>query len=224
MPMPRVFVIPDMSPNAFATGRGPSHAAVAATEGILQVLNERELEGVIAHELTHVRNRDILVSSVAATIAAAIMMLARMAQYAALFGGGSRDDDREGGNPLGLLLTVILAPLAATLIQAAISRSREFAADAGAKAPGRQPLRPGGCAEEDRSGGQAGPARREPRHRAHVHHEAVLGPGAVVAVQHPPAHREADPGAAAHGVIASPRRGGCSSRSARGGFSAVARP
>jgi heat shock protein HtpX len=129
MPMPRVYVIPDMSPNAFATGRNPKHAAVAATEGILRVLDERELEGVIAHELAHVQHRDILISSVAATIAAAIMMVARIAQFAAIFGGG-RSDDREGANPIGLLATIILAPLAAMLIQAAISRSREYAADA----------------------------------------------------------------------------------------------
>jgi heat shock protein HtpX len=130
LPQPRVYVIPAMSPNAFATGRNPSHAAVAATEGILRMLNEQELEGVLAHELTHVRHRDILISSVAATIAATIMMVARMAQFAALFGGGSRDD-REGSNPLALLAMIIVAPLAAMLIQAAISRSREFAADAG---------------------------------------------------------------------------------------------
>jgi heat shock protein HtpX len=131
LPMPRVYVIPDPSPNAFATGRNPAHAAVAATEGILRVLRESELEGVIAHELSHVKHRDILISSVAATLGAAIMMLARMAQFAAFFGGGRRDDD-EGSNPIALLATIILAPLAAMLIQAAISRSREFAADAGA--------------------------------------------------------------------------------------------
>ena len=130
LPEPRVYVIPSASPNAFATGRNPSHAAVAATEGILHILDERELEGVIAHELAHVKHRDILISSVAATIAAAIMMVARMAQFAAFFGGG-RDNDREGANPIGLLFMIILAPLAAVLIQAAISRSREFAADAG---------------------------------------------------------------------------------------------
>ena len=130
--MPKVYIIPDQSPNAFATGRNPSHAAVAATEGILRLLDEREIEGVIAHELAHVKNRDILISSVAATMAAAIMMVARMAQFAALFGGGGRSDDREGGtNPIALLATVILAPIAAMLIQAAISRSREFGADAG---------------------------------------------------------------------------------------------
>jgi heat shock protein HtpX len=133
LPMPKVYIIPDPSPNAFATGRNPSHAAVAATQGILQVLSEHELEGVIAHELAHVKHRDILISSIAATMAAAIMMVARMAHFAALFGGyGGRGEDRErGNNPIALLATIILAPLAAFLIQMAISRSREFAADAG---------------------------------------------------------------------------------------------
>lgn len=132
LPMPRVYVVPDASPNAFATGRNPSHAAVVATEGLLRLMDEREIEGVMAHELAHVKNRDILISSIAATIAAAVMMVARMAQFAAMFGGAGRsDDDREGGmNPIALLATMILAPLAAMLIQAAISRSREFAADA----------------------------------------------------------------------------------------------
>ena len=130
LPMPKVYIIPDPSPNAFATGRNPNHAAVAATQGIMQVLSEPELEGVIAHELAHVKHRDILISSVAATIAAAIMMVARMAMYAGMFGGGR--DDREGGsNPIALIAMIFLAPLAAGLIQAAISRSREFAADAG---------------------------------------------------------------------------------------------
>jgi len=131
LPMPKVYVIPDPSPNAFATGRNPSHAAVAATEGILRLLDQHELEGVMAHELAHVKNRDILVSSIAATMAAAIMMVARMAQFAAIFGGGSRDDREGGSNPIALLATVILAPIAAMLIQAAISRSREFGADRG---------------------------------------------------------------------------------------------
>ncbi len=131
LPMPKVYIIPDPSPNAFATGRNPAHAAVAATEGILRVLSGPELEGVIAHELAHVKNRDILISSVAATLAAAIMVVARMAHMAALFGGYGNRDDRGGGtNPVALLATMIVAPLAAMLIQAAISRSREFAADA----------------------------------------------------------------------------------------------
>ena len=133
--MPRVYVIPTPSPNAFATGRNPSMRRWRPPRASLRLLDERELEGVIAHELAHVKHRDILISSVAATIAAAIMMVARMAQFAAFFGGmGGRDNDREGTNPIGLLLTMILAPLAAMLIQAAISRSREFAADAGGAA------------------------------------------------------------------------------------------
>jgi len=130
LPMPKVYVIPDPSPNAFATGRNPSHASVAATEGIVRILSEPELEGVMAHELTHVRHRDILISSVAATIAAALMMFVRMSAW---FGMGGRDD-RQGSNPLALLAMLILAPLAAMLIQMAISRSREFAADAGGAA------------------------------------------------------------------------------------------
>ena len=131
LPMPKVYVIPESSPNAFATGRNPQHAAVAATEGIMQALAPHELEGVIAHELAHVRHRDILISSVAATIAAAVMMVARMAMYAGMFAGGR--DDREGGsNPIALFAMMIFAPMAAMLIQMAISRSREFAADAGA--------------------------------------------------------------------------------------------
>jgi heat shock protein HtpX len=133
MPMPKVYIIPDASPNAFATGRNPEHAAVAATEGVLQLLNDNELEGVIGHELSHVRHRDILISSIAATLAATIMFVARQAQWAAMFGGyGGRDDGRDRGtNPIALLALIILAPLAAMVIQMAISRSREFSADAG---------------------------------------------------------------------------------------------
>ncbi|HEX2457462.1 MAG TPA: zinc metalloprotease HtpX [Vicinamibacterales bacterium] len=129
LPMPKVYIIADPSPNAFATGRNPEHAAVAATEGILQVLSEHELEGVIAHELAHVKHRDILISSVAATLAAAIMMIGRMAMYAGIFGG--RDDRNHSSNPIAMLAMMILSPIAALLIQSAISRSREFAADAG---------------------------------------------------------------------------------------------
>lgn len=134
LPMPKVYIIPDASPNAFATGRNPSHAAVAATQGIMQILSERELEGVIAHELAHVKHRDILISSIAATLAAAIMFAGRMAMYANMFGGGRHDDRDEGTNPIAMLAMMILAPMAAMLIQAAISRSREFSADAGGAA------------------------------------------------------------------------------------------
>ena len=125
LPMPKVYIIPDPSPNAFATGRNPSHAAVAATQGIMQVLSDSELEGVIAHELAHVKNRDILTSSIAATIAATIMFASRMAMFT-----GGRSDDDDGGNPIVMLAMMILAPIAALIIQMAISRSREFSADA----------------------------------------------------------------------------------------------
>jgi heat shock protein HtpX len=130
LPMPRVYIIADPSPNAFATGRNPEHAAVAATEGIMRILSEHELEGVIAHELAHVKHRDTLTSTIAATLAAAIIGLGRMAMYAGMFGG--RDDQRgSGSNPMALLAMMILAPLGAALIQAWISRTREFAADSG---------------------------------------------------------------------------------------------
>jgi heat shock protein HtpX len=129
IPTPKVFVIPSESPNAFATGRNPEHAVVAVTQGILQLMNDQELEGVLAHELGHVKNRDILISSIAATLAGAIMMLASMARWAAIFGGFSRDDD-DGGGVFGLLFMAILAPIAAMMIQMAISRTREYKADA----------------------------------------------------------------------------------------------
>jgi heat shock protein HtpX len=129
MPMPRIYIIPTDTPNAFATGRNPEHAAVAATQGILRILNEEELEGVLSHELAHVRNRDTLISTVAATLAGVIVMLARMAMWMPFFGGGGRDEEDRGGGALGFLLLAILAPIAATLIQLAISRSREFQAD-----------------------------------------------------------------------------------------------
>jgi len=129
LPMPRVYILPEEAPNAFATGRNPQHAAVAVTQGILRLLTPEELEGVLAHELSHVKNRDILISSVAATLAAAIMVIANMARWSAIFGMGGRDD-REGPNPIVLLATAILAPFAAMLIQLAVSRSREYQADA----------------------------------------------------------------------------------------------
>lgn len=137
IPMPRVYLIPSETPNAFATGRNPQHAAVAVTEGILRLLDEAELEGVLAHELSHVRNRDVLIATIAATLAGAITYLAHMAQWAAIF-GGRRDDEEEGGGVVGTLLMAILAPIAAMLIQLAVSRAREFQADAsGARLAGK---------------------------------------------------------------------------------------
>ena len=131
LPMPKVYVIPENTPNAFATGRDENHAVVAVTEDLLRILNREELAGVIAHELAHIKNKDMLISSIAATLAGAIVMLANMAQWAAIFGGGDRDRDDEGGGIVGLIAMAILAPLAATIIQMAISRSREYLADAG---------------------------------------------------------------------------------------------
>lgn len=127
IPMPKLWLIPDMSPNAFATGRSPSHASVAFTAGILELMTDRELEAVVAHELGHVLHRDILISSIAATLAAALTRLAYMGMF---FGGGGRDDEDRRGGALGGLLTMILAPIAAVLIQMAISRTREYSADA----------------------------------------------------------------------------------------------
>jgi heat shock protein HtpX len=138
IPMPRVYLIPTDTPNAFATGRNPQHAAVAVTEGIMRILDEDELEGVLAHELSHVTNRDVLISTIAATLAGAITYLAHMAQWAAIFGGRSQDDEEGGGNPLVMMLFAILAPIAAMLVQFAVSRAREFQADAtGARLAGR---------------------------------------------------------------------------------------
>jgi heat shock protein HtpX len=128
LPMPKLYITPEQSPNAFATGRNPAHAAVAVTEGLLQLMDERELEGVVAHELGHVLHRDILISSIAATLGAAITMLARMAMW---FGGGSRDDE-DRPNPMAAMAMMILAPIAAMMIQMAISRTREYSADAAA--------------------------------------------------------------------------------------------
>ena len=137
VPMPRVYLIPSEQPNAFATGRNPEHAVVAVTEGIMRILDDEELEGVLAHELAHVTNRDVLISSVAATLAGAITYLAHMAQWAA-FWGGSRNSDDDGPSPIAVLAMAIIAPIAAMLVQLAVSRSREFQADAtGARLVGR---------------------------------------------------------------------------------------
>ncbi len=140
IPMPKVYIVDEDTPNAFATGRNPNHAAVCVTTGIMRILNANELSGVIGHELTHVKNRDILISSIAATVAGAISMLAWMAEWGAMFGGfGGRSDDREG-NIIGLIAMAILAPLIATMIQLAISRQREYAADKGGAMLSGNPL------------------------------------------------------------------------------------
>jgi len=141
IPMPRIYLLPQETPNAFATGRNPQHAAVAVTDGILRIMSEEELEGVLAHELSHVQNRDTLIMAIAATLAGAITYLAHMAQWAMIFGGGRRDSDEDSGagGVIGGLLMIVLAPLAATLIQLAVSRSREYQADASGAQMAGQP-------------------------------------------------------------------------------------
>jgi heat shock protein HtpX len=131
MPMPKVYIIPEETPNAFATGRNPEHAVVAVTQGIMRILSREELTGVIAHELAHIRHRDMLTGTIVATIAGAISMLAQMAQWAMIFGGGRRDNDEEGGSPIVALVMMIVAPIAAMIVQMAISRTREYEADKG---------------------------------------------------------------------------------------------
>ena len=141
LPMPKVYIIPEETPNAFATGRNPEHAAVAVTQGIRRILTKRELAGVLGHELAHVKHRDILISSIAATLAGAISYIAQMAQFAAIFGGGrDRDQEGGGGNMFSLLFMMIVAPIAAMLIQMAVSRSREYSADAGGAKISGDPL------------------------------------------------------------------------------------
>jgi heat shock protein HtpX len=140
LPMPKVYMLPQDTPNAFATGRNPEHAAVAVTDGIRRILNKRELAGVLGHELSHVKNRDILVSTIAATLAGAISYLAQMAQWAMIFGGNRDRDDEGGSNIFGLIVMMIVAPIAAMLIQMAVSRSREYGADEGGAKVTADPL------------------------------------------------------------------------------------
>ena len=170
LPMPKVYIIPDDSPNAFATGRNPDHAAVAATQGILRLLTPDELEGVMAHELAHVKNRDILISTIAATFAGAISMIGNMLQWGAMFGVGRGDDDEAGGigGLVGTLAMAIIAPIAAMLIQMAVSRSREYMADAsGAEICGR-PLALAGALSKLHSASQAIPMLNAKPATAHM--------------------------------------------------------
>ncbi len=161
LPMPRVYIIPEETANAFATGRNEKHAVVAVTEGITKILNKEELEGVIAHELSHIKNGDMLISSIAATLAGAIVMLAHMAQWAAIFGGGRSDDD-DGGGIIGLIAMAILAPIAAALIQMAISRSREYLADASGAGITKNPYGLAGALEKLSRSSQTIPMDAQP--------------------------------------------------------------
>jgi heat shock protein HtpX len=178
LPMPKVYVIPEDAPNAFATGRNPEHAAVAVTQGIRRILNKRELAGVLAHELSHVKNRDILISSIAATLAGAISYMAQMAQFAAIFGGGRSRDDNEGGGGgiFGLLFMMIVAPIAAMLIQMAVSRSREYMADAtGAKISG-DPLALANALRKLHMGAQNIPLQVSPATQNATAHMFIVSP------------------------------------------------
>jgi len=189
LPMPKVYIIPDQSPNAFATGRNPEHAAVAATEGILRILSTEELEGVMAHELAHVKNRDILISTIAATFAGAISMIGNMLQWGAMFGSGRGDDDEGGGGSLiGSLAMAIIAPIAAMLIQMAVSRSREYLADeSGAGICGR-PLALAGALRKLHNASQAIPMQAARPATAHMFIVNPLTGGGMMALfsTHPP--------------------------------------
>ncbi len=189
MPMPKVYIIPSDAMNAFATGRNPNHAAVAATEGILRLLTREELEGVMAHELGHVRNRDILIGTIAAMIAGSISMIANIAQWGLIFGGygGRRDDDEGAGGVIGTIAMIILAPLAAALIQMAISRSREYEADAsGAKICGN-PMWLANALRKLEAGSQRVPLDANPA-TAHMFIVNPLRGGGIVSLfsTHPP--------------------------------------
>jgi len=187
MPMPKVYIIPSEGPNAFATGRNPQNAAVAATEGIMRLLSEDELEGVMAHELAHVQNRDTLISTVAATIAGAIAMLGNMLQWAAIFGGGNSDEE-EGGGMLGGLAMAIIAPIAAMLIQMAVSRSREYLADeTGAKICGK-PLALASALHKLQMGVQAAPMQEATPATSHMFIVNPLSGGSMLKLfsTHPP--------------------------------------
>ena len=198
LPMPRVYIIPGDTPNAFATGRNEKHAVVAVTEGIMRILSREELEGVIAHELTHIKNRDILIGSIAATIAGAITMLANMAQWAAIFGGSRGDDEEGGGGFIGMIFMAILAPFAAMLIQMAISRIEGIHGRRRRRQGLRQALGTGRRPGEVAGGKPGHPHERQPVDGPHVHREPPHGTGIHEPLQHPPAHRRAGSEVAQH--------------------------
>ena len=177
LPMPKVYVIPEETPNAFATGRNPEHAAVAVTQGIRRILNKRELAGVLGHELTHVKNRDILISSIAATLAGAISYLAYMAQWGMMFAGSrSRDDEDGGSNIFSLLFMMIVAPMAAMLIQMAVSRSREYLADAGGAKISGDPLALASALKKLHMGAQNIPLQVSPATQNATAHMFIVSP------------------------------------------------
>jgi heat shock protein HtpX len=186
LPMPKVYMIEGNQPNAFATGRDPEHAAVAVTKGIVSLLSRDELRGVLAHELAHVKHRDILIGTVAATMAGAISMLANMAHWGFMFGGG-RSDDREGGNPIAALAMIIVAPIAAMLIQLAISRSREFLADEGGAQMAGNPLSLAGALRKLETKAQQIPMNASPS-TAHMFIVNPLSGGGIARLfsTHPP--------------------------------------
>jgi heat shock protein HtpX len=186
MPMPKLYIIPQEAPNAFATGRSPNHAAVAVTEGILRLLNEAELRAVLAHELSHVKNRDVLVSTVAAVLAGAISMIANMAQWGMIFGGRS-SDERNGGNLFVMLAMMIVAPIAALLIQMAISRRREYGADETGAHLSRDPLALASALSKLQRASEATPMDANPA-TAHLFIVNPLSGGGLVKLfsTHPP--------------------------------------
>jgi heat shock protein HtpX len=191
LPMPRVYVIPEETPNAFATGRNPQHAAVAVTQGIRRILNRRELAGVLGHELSHVKNRDILVSTIAATLAGAISYLAQMAQWSMFFGGGRDRDEEGGGNIVGLIVMMVVAPLAAMLIQMAVSRSREYGADEGGAQVTGDPLALASALKKLHLGSQHIPLEASPAAANATAHMFIVNPltaGGMAALfsTHPP--------------------------------------
>jgi len=185
IPMPRIYMIDEDQPNAFATGRDPSHGAVAVTRGILRILSSEELEGVIAHELCHIKHRDILVSTVAAAIAGSISYLAQMAQWAMIFGGGR--DDEEGGNPVAAIVMMIVGPIAAMLVQMAISRSREYGADEGGARVTGNPLYLAGALRKLQMASQQIPMNANPA-TSHMFIVNPLSGGGIIKLfsTHPP--------------------------------------